>query len=148
MVARHSAEQISKSELAQGLVGAAGIAGSGDYDSGQHSAQVAALVAQMMQLRYGRQDEIQADTLGVRMMAGAGYDPRAMIELMRILEQASGGGGQPEFMSTHPDPGNRRQVIEAAIHRNFPEGVPSHLTLGTSFASGSSEPEPQASTEP
>ena len=148
VVARHSAEQISKSELAQGLVGAAGIAGSGDYDSGQHSAQVAALVAQMMQLRYGRQDEIQADTLGVRMMAGAGYDPRAMIELMRILEQASGGGGQPEFMSTHPDPGNRRQVIEAAIHRNFPEGVPSHLTLGTSFASGSSEPEPQASTAP
>jgi beta-barrel assembly-enhancing protease len=150
VVARHSAEQISKSELAQGLVGAAGIAGSGDYDSGQHSAQVAALVAQMMQLRYGRQDETQADTLGVRMMAGAGYDPRAMIVLMQILEQASGGGGQPEFMNSHPDPGNRRQVIEAAIHRNFPNGVPADLGLGATFASEghSAEPEPQASTEP
>ena len=152
VVARHSAEQISKSELAQGLVGAAGIAGSSDYDSGQHSAQVAALVAQMMQLKYGRQDEIQADTLGVRMMAVAGYDPRAMIELMNILERASGGGGQPEFMSTHPDPGNRREVIQAAIHRNFPDGVPPSLGLGATFASEENsaepEPEPQASTAP
>jgi predicted Zn-dependent protease len=111
---------------------------------------VAALVAQMMQLRYGRQDEMQADTLGALMMAGAGYDPRAMIELMRILEQASGGGDQPEFMSTHPDPGNRRQIIETAIHRNFPNGVPANLGLGATFASDDhpAEPEPQASTRP
>jgi beta-barrel assembly-enhancing protease len=135
VVARHSAAQISKSQLAQGLVGAAGIAGSDDYSSGQHTAQVAAVVAQMMQLRYGRHDETQADTMGVRMMAGAGYDPRAMIEVMRILESASGGSGQPEFMSTHPDPGNRRQVIAAAIEREFPNGIPPSLGLGATFAS-------------
>ena len=135
VVARHSAAQISKSQLAQGLVGAAGIAGSDDQSSGQHTAQVAAVVAQMMQLRYGRHDETQADTMGVRMMAAAGYDPRAMIEVMRILESASGGSGQPEFMSTHPDPGNRRQVIAAAIQREFPNGIPASLGLGATLAS-------------
>ncbi len=135
VVARHSAAQISKSQLAQGLVGAAGIAGSDDYSSGQHTAQVAAVVAQMMQLRYGRHDETQADTMGVRMMAAAGYDPRAMIDVMRILESASGGSGQPEFMSTHPDPGNRRQVIAAAIQREFPNGIPASLGLGATFTS-------------
>jgi hypothetical protein len=53
-------------------------------------------------------------------------------------------------MSSHPDPGNRRQVIEAAIHRNFPNGVPSNLGLGATFTSDekSAEPQPQASTEP
>jgi hypothetical protein len=53
-------------------------------------------------------------------------------------------------MSTHPDPGNRRQIIEAAIHRNFPNGVPAGLGLGATFASeqSSAEPQPQASTQP
>src|SRR3954469_11760652 len=90
VIARHSAAQISKSRLAQGLVTAVGAAGSDDGSGGQHAAQVAAVVAQMVQLRYGRGGERQADTLGVRLMSEAGYDPRALIEVMRILEESSG----------------------------------------------------------
>jgi predicted Zn-dependent protease len=131
VIARHSAAQIAKSQLAQGLVTAAGAAGSGDQSGGQHAAQVAAVVAQMVQLRYGRKDEIQADTLGVRLMSEAGYDPRAMIEVMRILEASSGGSQRaPDFMSSHPNPGNRREVIQRAIDAHFPGGVPETLTLG------------------
>jgi predicted Zn-dependent protease len=130
VIARHSAAQISKSQLAQGLVTAVGAAGSDDGSGGQHAAQVAAVVAQMVQLKYGRGDEIQADTLGVRLMSEAGYDPRALIEVMRILEESSGPGRQPEFMSSHPDPGNRREVIQRAIESRFPSGVPENLTLG------------------
>lgn len=131
VVGRHSAERIAKSELAQGLVGAVAIGGSGEGQSGQQAAQMASAVAQMVQLRYGRKDEIQSDTLGVRMMVSAGYDPRALIDVMNILESASGGGGQPEFMSSHPDPGNRRQIIQAAIDRLYPGGsIPASLTLG------------------
>jgi predicted Zn-dependent protease len=130
VVARHSAAQMAKSKLAQGLVVAVGTAGSDDQGSGQHAAQVAAVVAQMIQLKYGRGDEIQADTLGVRLMSEAGYDPRAMIDVMRILEQASGSGRAPDFMSSHPDPGNRRGVIQGAIQSRFPQGVPETLTLG------------------
>lgn len=135
VVGRHTAEQLAKSQLAQGLIGAAGVAGSDDYGSGQHAAQLAALAAQIAQLRYGRQDEIQADTLGVRFMSQAGYDPRALLDVMRILSEASGPGRGPEFLSTHPDPGNRRGVIVSAIQRHFPNGVPPDLTLGARFAS-------------
>jgi len=136
VLARHSAERIAQSELAQGLVGAVAIGASGEDQSGQRAAQMAAVVAQMVQLRYGRKDEIQSDTLGVGMMASAGYDPRALISVMNILEDASGGGGQPEFMSSHPDPGNRRQIITEAIERLYPGGsVPASLTLGRRLSS-------------
>ena len=130
VIARHSAAQIAKSQLAQGLVTAAGAAGSDDQGGGERAAQVAAVVAQMVQLKYGRGDETQADTLGVRLMSEAGYDPRAMLEVMRILAESGGGKRAPEFMSSHPDPGNRREVIQGAINSRFPNGVPETLTLG------------------
>ncbi|HEV8128771.1 MAG TPA: M48 family metalloprotease [Candidatus Eisenbacteria bacterium] len=137
VVGRHTAAQIAKSRLAQGLIGAAGVAGSDEYGHGQQTAQLAALAAQMLQLKYGRGDEIQADTLGVRFMAEAGYDPRALIQVMRVLSETSGPSRGPEFLSTHPDPGNRSQVITAAIERRFPNGIPGNLTMGARLASAS-----------
>jgi predicted Zn-dependent protease len=101
---------------------------------------MAAFVAQMAQLRYGRGDEIQADTLGVRLMAEAGYDPRAMIALMQILEASGGGGRTPEFMSSHPDPGNRAGILRGAIARRYPGGVPPSLTLGGALAASRAAP--------
>jgi beta-barrel assembly-enhancing protease len=135
VVGRHTAAQIAKSRLAQGLVGAVGVAGSDEYGGGQQTAQMAALVAQMVQLKYGRGDEIQSDTLGVRFMSQAGYDPRALLQVMRVLSEASAPGRGPEFMSTHPDPGNRSQIIARAIEKRFPDGIPSNLSLGARFAS-------------
>ena len=127
---RHSAERIAKSQFAQTLVNAVGVAASDDGGPNRSAQAVAGLVSQMVQLRYGRDDEIQSDTLGVRFMADAGYDPRAMIRVMEVLERASGGSEQPEFMSSHPDPGNRAERIRETIERHFPGGVPSNLTLG------------------
>jgi len=137
VVARHAAEHIAKSQLAQTLVGAAGVAASDDYGRGRQAAIAAALVAQMMQLRYGRNDELEADQLGVRFMSEAGYDPRAMLGVMKILESASKGGQrQPEFMSTHPNPGNRLQHIQEAINKLYPGGVPAELRSGASLRVG------------
>jgi predicted Zn-dependent protease len=48
-------------------------------------------------------------------MIDAGYDPNAMIEVMQVLEAASGGSSQPEFFSTHPSTENRISQIEQAI---------------------------------
>lgn len=116
VVGRHSAEQMAKSKLTQGLTGAAVIA---TYDpqnpATQQGAAVAALVGQMVNMKYGRDDELESDELGVRFMSEAGYDPTALIEVMRILEEAGGGARQPEFFSTHPSPDNRVARIEAAI---------------------------------
>jgi predicted Zn-dependent protease len=66
----------------------------------------------MVQLKFSRKDESQADQRGLQFMTEAGYDPRAMIDVMTILKEASAGGGEPEFLQTHPDPGNRIDAIE------------------------------------
>jgi predicted Zn-dependent protease len=126
---RHSAEHMARSELAQSVAGAAGVAAS-DSGHGQMAYMAAQFATQMTQLKYGRKDELEADRWGVKNMSGAGYDPREMIEVMEILKSASGGSRQPEFMSSHPDPGNREQEIEAEIQRDFPNGIPKNLTKG------------------
>jgi predicted Zn-dependent protease len=114
VIERHSAQHMAKSQLAQSVVGAAGVAAS-DNGRGQQAAMIAAFVSQMAQLRYGRQDELESDRWGVHIMADAGYDPRELLGVMQILKRASGGGRQPEFFSTHPDPGNREQTIRDEI---------------------------------
>lgn len=61
-------------------------------------------------LRFSREYERQADLLGAQIMANAGYDPRELANMFRILEQQGGRGG-PEFLSDHPNPGNRYDAI-------------------------------------
>jgi len=128
VVARHSAEQVAKSQLTQGLSGAAAI---GIYDpdrpSTAVSAAAAAMVSKLVTLRFGRQDELEADKLAVDFTPKAGYDPRAMIQVMQILEQEGGGNNPPEFMSTHPNPGNRIGELQKDITAEFPGGVPTGL---------------------
>jgi predicted Zn-dependent protease len=110
VLARHSAQRIAQSQLTNGLIGAVGVA------SGDASAQqTAAMIGQLVNMRYGREDEIQSDTLGVCLMIAAGYDPNGMLRVMEVLERAGGGGGQPEFFSTHPSPENRIGRIEETI---------------------------------
>ena len=129
VVGRHAAEHIAKARLTEGLAGAAVIAA---YDpenpnSSQQAAAVAAMIGQVITLRYGREDELESDRLGVRFMAEAGYDPRSMITVMEILRDAGGSSGQPEFFSTHPNPDRRMERIQEAIAAEFPEGVPEGL---------------------
>lgn len=128
VVARHSAEQIAQQQLTQGLTGALVIATyDPEHPTSQQAAQMAALVGQLINMKFSREDELQADTLGVRLMVETGYDPRALIRVMEILAEASGGQQQPEFTSTHPNPDNRIQEIQAAIDEYYPNGVPDGL---------------------
>jgi Zn-dependent protease with chaperone function len=70
-------------------------------------------------LRYSRKYETQADILGAQIMARAGYDPRDLANMFRTIAQQGGGSGGPEWLSSHPNPGNREQRImqEAAMLR-------------------------------
>ena len=61
-------------------------------------------------LKYSREYEREADLLGAQLMARAGYDPRAMASMFETIERQGGSGG-PEFLSDHPNPGNRVQAI-------------------------------------
>jgi predicted Zn-dependent protease len=113
---RHGAQRIAKQQLTQGVVGATGVA-MGD----QQSMQIAQMVGAFINMKYGRDDELESDRWSVRLTLGAGYDPEAMIHVMDILEQAAGGGNPPEFLSTHPSPENRREKIREAIEELRPK---------------------------
>ena len=69
-------------------------------------------------LKYGREYERQADLMGAQIMARAGYDPREMANMFKTI-QAEGGSSGPEWLSSHPDPGNRYDAIvkEASMLR-------------------------------
>jgi predicted Zn-dependent protease len=114
VIARHSSEQLAKQQLTQGLIGAA-VVGTGDYTT----AQIGQVVGGLINMRYGRDDELESDALGIRIVAEAGYDPRAMLSVMEMLAKASGGSRQPEFFSTHPHPENRLARIREEIAKRM-----------------------------
>lgn len=122
VVARHSSEHLAKAQLTQSLIGAA-VVGTGDYTA----AQIGQVVGSLINMRYGRDDELESDALGIRITSEAGYDPRAMIGVMETLAKASSGSRQPEFFSTHPRPENRQARIREEIAKRFPSGVPGGL---------------------
>ncbi len=118
VIARHSAARMSKMELYQGLTGAAVMATYDPYNpASQRSAEVAQYISNLITMKFGRDQELQSDDLGVRLMLEAGYDPEELIGVMKILKEASGGQSRPEFASTHPDPENRIGKIREAIKK-------------------------------
>jgi Zn-dependent protease with chaperone function len=92
-----------------GAVGGAVVGGAG----GSAIAQGTQFGLGTMLLRYSRDFEKQADIMGVQIMARAGYDPRDLAHMFETIEaQAkSSGGGTPQWMSDHPNPGNRSEYI-------------------------------------
>ncbi len=130
VVGRHGAEHLAKQQLGAALVNAVGLAASDTADDARRAALVAQAVNQMLSLRYGRDDELEADRLGFQFMTEAGYNPQGIVELMKILDSTRQGGEPPEFLSTHPNPGNRVQRLQALMAKNFPNGVPAQLEEG------------------
>jgi hypothetical protein len=114
---RHGTANMSKAQnpwlqigqLAGALGGA--MVGGG---AGSAIAQGSQLGLGTLLLRYSRDYEKQADLLGAQIMARAGYDPRALAHMFETIEResrSSGGGGTPQWMSSHPNPGNRTVYI-------------------------------------
>ncbi|MBX7211982.1 MAG: M48 family metalloprotease [Verrucomicrobiaceae bacterium] len=113
VVGRHSNQQMAKTGLINGIFQGIGVLLSdGQSNSGMQMAQ---MIGNVVNMKYGRDDETESDTLGVRFLIEAGYDPEAMIGVMQILKDHAGGGGQPQILSTHPDPGNRQEHIREVI---------------------------------
>ncbi|MDB9524979.1 M48 family metallopeptidase [Oscillatoria sp. CS-180] len=131
VVARHGSERLARQNLGALLVQAIAIAASdGENNSGRQAAIIAQSVNQLLNLRYSREDELESDRLGLEFMVDADYDPRGIVELMEILNSIEQNGRPPEFLSTHPNPENRVQKLEALIAERFPNGIPPELTEG------------------
>jgi predicted Zn-dependent protease len=129
VINRHAAEQMSKQQLGQSLAGAFAVGASDPDDPGRsRMAAAAAMMAnKMLQLRYSRGDESEADAYGLRYMAQAGYDPEAMLGVMKVLESAGGPDG-PAFLLTHPPTRDREQQIQKILDEDYAEG--GKLTMG------------------
>jgi predicted Zn-dependent protease len=115
VTARHGASQMSKALLAQiGLIAGAVAA----PEAAQQYGGLAQQLAGLLFLKFGRDDERQADQLAVRYSYGAGFDPNAMIDVFATLDrasQAAGAGRLPGWASTHPSPEDRTQRLAQAI---------------------------------
>lgn len=113
VILRHGTNQASKANLIQLPAMLAGLIG-GHSMLGQLAALGVGLGANSVLLRFSRTDESEADALGSHLMSEAGYNP---IEMARFFEklQASGGARGPQFLSDHPNPGNREKAIEEEV---------------------------------
>lgn len=130
VIQRHSAQQLAKSQLGQMLVLATSAATNdpSNPNQGYSAAMIANVVNQMTQLRYSRGDEMEADQWGLRLMEKAGYDPRAMIQVMEVLEKSGAKTGHtPEMLLTHPYPEKRIEKIKEYLAQHPPSP---HLTEG------------------
>jgi beta-barrel assembly-enhancing protease len=122
---RHGTHQASKANAVQlpaMILG--GILGQSGSMLGQLAQLGVGLGANSVLLKFSRDAESDADRLGARIMARAGYNP---LEMARFFEklQAQGGGGGPQFLSDHPNPGNRVKIVQEEIafmpRRDFTE---------------------------
>jgi predicted Zn-dependent protease len=119
VTARHSVDQMSKQQLAQIGLGVGMILAPPAL---RGLGQVGAAGLQVLFLKYGRDDERQADDLGLRYMTARSYDAREMVEMFRTLGRTSAGGegeggeaGPPAWLSTHPNPADRERTMLARI---------------------------------
>jgi Zn-dependent protease with chaperone function len=113
---RHGTAQASKAQIMQG---AAGIFGGifGGSAGGALLTQGVALGAGSVLLHYSRSDETQADVLGTQTLYDTGYDPRAMAQFFEKLEAETEGKNPPQFLSDHPNPGNRVERVDEEIDK-------------------------------
>jgi predicted Zn-dependent protease len=113
---RHAADQITKQLVANGLLGLLGaLLGN---DGGARTAQIGAqILAGGYMLKFSRDDEREADRIGMRILQNAGWDPRGMADFMEILrrEQGRDPGSVEVFLSSHPAPGERAEALRREI---------------------------------
>lgn len=120
VVARHGAERVSDNYAVQGAVLAGTLyAGTRGTNAGYAAAALGLGAEVGILLPFSRVQESEADTLGQRYMAQAGFDPRAAVTLWQKMA-AKGGAKPPAFLSTHPSPGNRAQKLGAEAQQLMP----------------------------
>lgn len=113
----HSREQVSQELAAKAAIGL----GAAVFGLGQTSADLADVgYKALISTRFSRQDEEEADHIGLELMARAGYDPRAGVTVWRKMMQADHGPRPPAFLSTHPTDESRVKTVEALLPQVIP----------------------------
>jgi beta-barrel assembly-enhancing protease len=117
---QHSAKQAGKAQTTNTIAGIAGALLGGTVGSkaggmvGQLGQMGIQMGAQGLMLKYSRSDESQADAVGAMILYRANYNPQAMADFFKTL-QSQGGAAPPQWLSDHPNPGNREKAIEMEV---------------------------------
>ena len=120
VTAQHIGQRMTRQMLIQGVAVGAGVAAqASEEDWVKVLGAGVAVGGQLYALSFSRDQELQADTLGVRYMHRADYNPVGQLQVMQILKDASGGGGL-EMLQTHPLPSTRIDQLESLIARKYP----------------------------
>jgi beta-barrel assembly-enhancing protease len=112
---RHAADQLTKAMFANFSLGALG-ALLGNTGGASAAQSAAGLATNIWFLKFSRDDESEADRVGLRILTRAGWDGRGMVELFQIIDRA-GGGDAVAWLSSHPTPKNRITALQADVGR-------------------------------
>jgi len=117
---RHANERVSQQVVASSTLQVLAIAANASSPGyGQLVGALGAGVQVGVLMPFGRQQETEADLVGMDLMAKAGFDPRESIELWKNME-AAGGSRPPEFLSTHPSYGTRMHDLQERLPKAMP----------------------------
>src|SRR5260370_20026495 len=119
VILRHGTHEATKANGIQlALGGLTGLLGGSESTAGKLAQAGLGFGANSVILKFSRDAESEADALGSHLMSEAGYDP---VQMAKFFEKLARGGSQgPQFLSDHPNPGNREAAIQAEI-RTIPQ---------------------------
>ncbi|HVZ92926.1 MAG TPA: M48 family metallopeptidase [Phycisphaerales bacterium] len=122
VTARHTSERFAQSNVAQAIGAGVGI-GLGAGGAGEGVQAVAGYAVNLggstILLKYSRDQESEADYLGMRYMSRCMYNPLAQRQVMEILAREAGAGSSPEFFATHPAPATRIGRVQKLLDTEF-----------------------------
>ena len=113
VIAEHIGEQMTQQMILETGLAAVGAATRQDWIQ-----TVGGIGGGLYMLRFSRGNELESDQLGLTYMTRAGYDPRALVEVVEILKEA-GGRAPIEFLSTHPNPDSRLEQLKKLIEERY-----------------------------
>lgn len=122
VTAEHIGQQMTRQAGMQAAIQLIGVAGQVSNNQWMQTLGVGAANTggTLYLLKFGRDQESQADTLGMRYMSKLGYSPMGQLQVMEILKREAGGGGQLEMLSTHPLPDTRITRIRNILQTDYP----------------------------
>jgi len=123
-IARHGGQRMSQAMAANVAMAGLAMIGLSKMDPNKRQVVMAALGAGITYgviLPFSRAHESEADEIGLTLMARAGYDPREAVQFWDRFAQADGGKAPPEFLSTHPGSGKRRDQLKSLLPKVMPE---------------------------
>lgn len=119
VTARHGNQSMSRAGLTSLLLQGSISLATNDPQTAQLYSQLGEQVGGVILLKYSRDQESEADSLGMRYMNACGYNPKSQRDVMTVLQQAMSGGRSAEILSSHPYPETRIQRIEALLSTTY-----------------------------